>query len=201
MPSQADKTFWCPLTVAQIERQFSKSTADILFRLPRKKPPLRDHSKCDMECDAHRIDWNECNLTHWIKHPKSVVCKPSGPKWDELEDIVDKGGIPLISLRFSAAGDPDIQVVRATRSSRYFAVSHVWSGGIGNAKENKLVSCQLKRLFDIGKEFQHEEGKLRARKQPTRAHRCLTRLAIWSNTIYNKRKAPVCSGWTPSASQ
>jgi hypothetical protein len=83
-----------------------------------------------------------------------------------MEDIVEKGGVPLISFQLSATGDPDIQVLRGTQSSKYFAVSHVWSGGLGNAQENKLASCQIKRLFDIGTEFKIEERELRAKSIP-----------------------------------
>lgn len=43
-------------------------------------------------------------------------------------------------------GQPTLDVVAAEIGTRYISVSHVWIGGLGNFKDNKLPSCQLLRL-------------------------------------------------------
>jgi hypothetical protein len=192
-----DKSCWCPNTVAQIRRRFSPSTANLLFQLPRKEPPLRGHSECnEKSCVAHKTDRKkEYQSTHWDKHcpPESrSECKSFGPTVDDVERIVDKGGIPLISLRQSMSGDPIIKVVRAKQSSKYFAVSHVWSGGLGNPTENKLNPCQLKRLFDLGMEFKTEERIVRIRASK---FKFFTAIVAWAERKRDERNPPECLFW------
>ena len=41
---------------------------------------------------------------------------------------------------------PSLSVEEAQSGSRYIAISHVWSGGLGNPKGNALPLCQLRKL-------------------------------------------------------
>jgi len=63
-----------------------------------------------------------------------------------MKDIVQRGGTPLLRLTYDRYGAPMLTVEEATTSSMYIAISHVWSGGLGNPKANVLPLCQLRQL-------------------------------------------------------
>lgn len=50
-------------------------------------------------------------------------------------------------------GERNSPVVRETREQPYVAISHVWSHGLGNAKENSLPWCQVLKLFDVVRRY------------------------------------------------
>jgi len=63
-----------------------------------------------------------------------------------MRDIVQHGGTPLLRLTNDRNGTASLTVEEATTSSRYIAISHVWSGGLGNPRANELPTCQLRQL-------------------------------------------------------
>ncbi|PMD35091.1 hypothetical protein L207DRAFT_131709 [Hyaloscypha variabilis F] len=146
--TQLDINSWCPNTVAQIRKRFTESTANFLFSLPRLKAALGDHSQCSTKrCIANNTQDDGYQSSHWNKCAGN--CTFNGPDAQKIVDIIQSDGIPLISLRRAASGTLIVEVVRASINSRYFAVSHVWSGGLGNPEANALPYCQLTRLFDL----------------------------------------------------
>lgn len=81
-----------------------------------------------------------CNDCHYM------VADPS-----ETLRILQNGSIPLIvSIDPDEVMDSpkDIQLVESgtTTQKHYVAISHVWSDGLGNPKENALPRCQMRRL-------------------------------------------------------
>ncbi|KAI4196610.1 MAG: hypothetical protein LQ350_006433 [Teloschistes chrysophthalmus] len=63
-----------------------------------------------------------------------------------LADLIQKNHIPIVQLRL-VNGEPKMELIAADISMEYMSISHVWAGGLGNFKANKLPSCQLARLY------------------------------------------------------
>ena len=61
----------------------------------------------------------------------------------EVKDIISKGGVPLVMMKLGSA---KLTVTKAKPWTEYIAVSHVWSGGLGNPDHNSLPRCQILRL-------------------------------------------------------
>ncbi|KAI4123763.1 MAG: hypothetical protein LQ338_005112 [Usnochroma carphineum] len=71
-----------------------------------------------------------------------------GPDTRQIAEHIDAGRIPLVRLSVKN-GEPTLDVVTADIDTRYLSVSHVWIGGLGNFKDNKLPKCQLSRLYEL----------------------------------------------------
>ena len=63
--------------------------------------------------------------------------------------ILGNGHIPLIMPICSDDKRPRFKLVEAGQNSRYVAISHVWSDGLGNLRDNSLPRCQLFRLSHL----------------------------------------------------
>lgn len=89
---------WCPSAVYQIREQFSRGTAEFLFSLPRKPAALRDHSDCTARiCTANSMSDDDYQSSHWGKCSQN--CDFQGPEVEQVVEIIQSGGIPLISLQ------------------------------------------------------------------------------------------------------
>ena len=102
-----------------------------------------DHGSCSAdECIAHNID--EQHYT--TKHVKDdCPCEMASPDIiGKVTSIIEDDGVPLMRLKEMPSGDLGLDVVRATYGTHYTAISHVWSGGLGNSVSNSLPRCQLK---------------------------------------------------------
>jgi hypothetical protein len=60
-----------------------------------------------------------------------------------LIEIIKSGGIPLVSVHIGPYNKAEIRIEKASPSTRYTAISHVWSDGLGNPNSNALPQCQL----------------------------------------------------------
>jgi hypothetical protein len=133
---------WCPHTIDIIRKFFTPKTAAFLFSLPRKPAALRDHSGCTKtRCTANDTQLTEggrYNSAHWKSCAGGLECTFLGPNTQQMRDIIETGGIPLISIESDKDGALQLGVIRATLKSRFIAVSHVWSGGLGNPHHNSL---------------------------------------------------------------
>ena len=63
-------------------------------------------------------------------------------------ELLEKGRIPLVKITETKAGPLVLDIVPATMNSRYVAVSHVWSDGLGNKEGNSIYDCQLRNVID-----------------------------------------------------
>jgi hypothetical protein len=160
-PGHLPLSSWCPQLVGLIERLYSPSTAAFLLSLPRKPAALRDHSGCTKtRCvanDTNLAEGKSYTSAHWKSCTGDLLACPFlGPDPEKVRKIIGEGGIPLVSIECDKSGVLHVDIVRATAGLKYFAVSHVWSGGLGNPKSNELPLCQLKRLFDLWHELTRE---------------------------------------------
>ncbi|KAK0654717.1 hypothetical protein DIS24_g5147 [Lasiodiplodia hormozganensis] len=69
-------------------------------------------------------------------------CSFIGVDYDQIIQIIQDGGVPLISVQ-EEAGRIYLKVEPRTLQSRYTAMSHVWCDGLGNPSANALPECQL----------------------------------------------------------
>ena len=78
----------------------------------------------------------------------SCSCPMLSIPYDKLVDIANSGQVPLISIAQAVGSNPPyrFQLVARSASSKYIAISHVWSDGLGNPRENALPLCQVKIL-------------------------------------------------------
>ena len=74
---------------------------------------------------------------------------------DRITEIVREGSFPLITMVSPSIApyDVDPQIIKYEPGDVYFAISHVWADGLGNARRNSLPVCQLitlrARLFRL----------------------------------------------------
>jgi hypothetical protein len=135
---------WCPFYARKVMTSYNYALAYYFTRLFRTYSPGLRHDNCsDDECVASNADI----FSYVPKHARSgCLCQPKSVPMDQIRAIIEDGGIPLIRLRGSSRTGVRIEVTRMTARTRFVAVSHVWSEGIGNAHTNALPECQLRRL-------------------------------------------------------
>jgi hypothetical protein len=138
---------WCPYRALQLCRSYDYLILNSLASLIHNPASVEDHGQCVelQRCYAHNLisdrpdkypfqhDGEEAHDCEFIHVPR-----------EEITEIIQSGGIPLISM--SRENDLDVQVVQCTPYTTYTAISHVWSDGLGNPQSNALLSCQLLRL-------------------------------------------------------
>ncbi|KAL8749462.1 MAG: hypothetical protein Q9184_006803, partial [Pyrenodesmia sp. 2 TL-2023] len=146
---------WCRSQIAKIWYQYLPSTVYYLSSLPNRRTfGGSPHPLCTADhCTSSGVD----PTTYEPLHRKSCVSQPAdcrrcsmvGVDTSRVADIILQGSIPLIEIRPQPDGSVGLEVVPHKSSLRYVAVSHVWSGGLGNVKANAMLSCQLRYLHSI----------------------------------------------------
>lgn len=138
---------WCPYRALQLCRSYDYLVLNSLASLIHNPTLGEDHGQCVelQRCCAHNLivdGLDDYPLQHDVEetHDCDMVHVPR----EEVIEIIQSGGIPLISI--SLENDLDLQVVQYTPYITYTAISHVWSDGLGNPKSNALPRCQLLRL-------------------------------------------------------
>lgn len=60
--------------------------------------------------------------------------------------ILRNGGIPVLSVTtYPDGANPTLSIVES-KDIKYVAISHVWSDGLGNPRNNTLPTCQLQKI-------------------------------------------------------
>lgn len=103
-----------------------------------------DHGNCCAEkCTAHDID----EQRYTTKHVQDdCQCDMVSPDIAEVAKIIERNGVPLVRLRVLPSGLLALDVVQGQYGQHYTALSHVWSGGLGNPSSNSLPQCQLRNI-------------------------------------------------------
>ncbi|KAF8860146.1 hypothetical protein BDZ45DRAFT_780519 [Acephala macrosclerotiorum] len=132
---------WCKSEKIMLSGLFDTTTlyyASILYR-----PNIGlDHSKCGSNhCIARQID----NSVYRTKHVnEGCQCKHVPVDTEVMGPILERGHIPCVDI-VEVEGHTALCVVDSEERD-YVAMSHVWSDGLGNAQNNSLPLCQLRRL-------------------------------------------------------
>ncbi|KAL8995269.1 MAG: hypothetical protein Q9188_006857 [Gyalolechia gomerana] len=104
------------------------------------------HEGCSWHrCLGNNVDEGSYKTQHVHE---SCSCDFIGPDPSQLNYTIQNDQIPLAELRIMH-GKPELKIIPARLGNNYVTLSHVWAGGLGNFKENKLPTCQLLKLFDL----------------------------------------------------
>jgi hypothetical protein len=145
------KAGWCLYEITLLSKRVWVGNAGLYYlsSLQRRSAQERHNSCLRGRCSADQID----ESTYQIKHGDfSCACQH---RMGDIDQIVMKGQIPLYSVTSTDGGGCDVQVEafdpgkKWGARTRYVAISHVWSNGLGNPSRNSLPQCQLQRLQDF----------------------------------------------------
>ena len=135
----------CPNHLAWLISQFSSEV--IYFRSALSWPKDgRDHSNCNRDvCVADQIDPSIYSTLHITG---GCDCAWVTIDEDELLAVLENGGLPLLVPVSLNGGVLEWKIVSnsARPETSYVAISHVWSGGLGNPTTNSLPLCQLEKI-------------------------------------------------------
>ena len=137
---------WCPAQYAHLSRRHS---CNIMYYISGFSTPAGvSHAQCcSTGCVAFDID----DSSYFSRHEESCeleMCDSVDATSTAVSDIIeDDYGIPLMSCSLASNGRIQFEVVRAKPHYRYIAISHVWSGGLGNPKKNALPECAVKHIL------------------------------------------------------
>ena len=143
-------SIWCPTQVQYLSNTFSYHALVYLAELKRDVAEWIDHSRCAQEerCVAYNID----DKTFRGRHVENCSgCLYAEAPLEEMMSILDQGEIPILKCdrRPDSPGKSLLSFARLSNSTRYTAVSHLWSDGLGIPSLNCLPRCQLERLVDL----------------------------------------------------
>ncbi|KAL8948271.1 MAG: hypothetical protein Q9222_005530 [Ikaeria aurantiellina] len=140
---------WCAYQVAQLWGRYSSSTMYYLSSLPRQRTfGGMEHGRCSKsQCAVTSID----PATYEHQHVEACSadgdpCRMAGVRSSDVAACIRGGRIPLIKFEESIDGALRPCLVESDKTSRYVAISHVWSGGLGNVKSNAMFTCQLRKI-------------------------------------------------------
>ncbi|KAI4114924.1 MAG: hypothetical protein LQ338_007938 [Usnochroma carphineum] len=146
---------WCRFRISKIWYQYHPSTVYYLSSLPHRTTfGGYPHPACTADqCTFVGVD----PVTYEPRHHKDCLtqsrchrrCSMIGVNTAKIADIIIQGSIPLIEIQVQADDGVVLNVVPYKSSLRYVAISHVWSGGLGNVRANAMRSCQLRYLHNL----------------------------------------------------
>ena len=132
---------WCPARIHILSQNYSCAVMYYLSGLDRRYENAA-HQKCTQHrCIAHQVDEGSYRPAHVNS---SCDCSMAGICKEKLMAIIESGSTPLCSM--SSDHDDEVEMKAAEPGDVYVALSHVWSGGLGNTKENAIATCQLRKI-------------------------------------------------------
>lgn len=147
---------YCPNQIDMLARCMDVSS---LYYVSLLGPPKikKNHAGCTVrQCLVDQVDESRYETKHTRE---SCECHFVHPDLEKVHAVLGKGGIPILSPNVDSEGIIDsLDVLEAKRGLRYVALSHVWSDGLGNAKENALPRCQVDVLFQAIKQIDSVHG-------------------------------------------
>jgi hypothetical protein len=138
---QMENLGWCPNQITNLAN-LTDATGFYLASLINRPYLLKEnHGGCtEAICLGNQID----TKTYETRHVKEgCSCQHVGINRSQVEAILKGGGIPRVALLRDNHSAVTLDVVD---HGPYVAISHVWSHGLGNPRNNSLPRCQLQRL-------------------------------------------------------
>ncbi|KAI4206425.1 MAG: hypothetical protein LQ348_000985 [Seirophora lacunosa] len=146
---------WCRFRIAKLWYQHHPSTMYYISSLPKRVTfGGSKHDTCTTErCTSATVD----PITYEPKHRKTCssnaanlpTCSMVGVDTACIANIILQDSFPLIEIQVHTDAVIELKVHKYTLGLRYVAFSHVWSGGLGNAKANSMRWCQLGYLHKL----------------------------------------------------
>ena len=135
---------WCPYQIHRVGSTCDYSMMHYLSNMDRRVSEKTIHEFCSSNhCQAYNSNPDSYVTSHTAS---GCQCSFIAAPIEQIQDIIRSGGVPLVSLHEAPHGKLTIRVHTSKAKSRYTAISHVWSGGLGNVEQNSLPLCQLKYL-------------------------------------------------------
>ncbi|KAI4098361.1 MAG: hypothetical protein L6R37_006524 [Teloschistes peruensis] len=142
---------WCLRDVSLARASLSDMSMLVVSRMQRSLLEQQDHFDCSERlCLVNQVDEKAYQTRH-----TTTLCRCQHIVLDQnrVRQILQAGEIPVVSLTVVEDGIGPRQVeaeVKGFSSYRwFFAISHVWSDGLGNPYQNSLPHCQLLALYDL----------------------------------------------------
>lgn len=149
---------WCVGELPALLSRYQPFTLLYLSQLDRRRDE-KDHSHCSIdECVVNQLDWKTYETSHSPCCQALDGCTMIYAPIKEISEILEAGNIPIVSTATNTKSTSPLlrveefvlgreqQCVNDTTISRYVAISHVWSDGMGNPGANALYACQVRRI-------------------------------------------------------
>lgn len=139
---------WCPYERHLLTASYSVSTVFYLSSLKPLPTSAKDHRQCSkLACLAYNVDTADYKTKH-DDTCAEVDCEFLGVTEEHLTQVVENNGLPLILMETEDDDVVSLTVVPWEEGMEFIAISHVWSDGLGNATENSLPKCQLRKIAE-----------------------------------------------------
>lgn len=136
---------WCPSTINILSSRASTDVGAYAFALGSSRTK-QNHVNCIVtHCEANQTD-GKFGPSHVQSH---CACDLVGPPMDEVVQVLKESRIPVLEVELANEGQlerPIFTVKLMDVTTRYIAISHVWSDGLGNSQSNLIPKCQLDLL-------------------------------------------------------
>jgi len=148
---------WCPKQILRTHDAMLE-TKYFYSQLPPLDPGVSHTSCTRFQCLAYQVKEANYNYVHAHDGCRCGFLKPDPRK---LLDSLQKGSIPLIKpiLSPDTLGN-EISIVEGLPDTRYVAISHVWSDGLGNPHANAMSRCQLLEISRLVQDLYPDGGPL-----------------------------------------
>lgn len=136
---------WCPSEIDKMASSLAPSS--LLYLSQMKRSLTKRHDRCDAHhCIAFQMDPATYESSHVTEDCR---CAHVGPLMSEVVKILENGEVPVITLRrCSRSASIQYKVVASSAPVKYVAISHVWSDGLGNMKQNTIPHCRVQDLYE-----------------------------------------------------
>ena len=134
---------YCPHGLSNLSKYCSVAALNYISAFTRD---IQTHKHCTRaRCAAHIVS----NESQYVTRHMSDTCTCAMVRSDKAEiiRIIEDGKIPVIDGALSGSS-VTLSVRPVSLNVPYTAVSHSWSGGLGNPRENALPTCQLRFLLE-----------------------------------------------------
>ncbi|KAL8687601.1 MAG: hypothetical protein Q9218_006274 [Villophora microphyllina] len=138
---------YCPHEVHRIRNlSLTVQSYHLLVWMDRGGPNTQHQSCTDKECRANQIVKGRYTTKHRCDGGR---CPDFLIDVKEVIRILSRGSLPLLRITPGPSpGKVGIDIVEATPTTSYVAMSHVWADGLGNPDSNSLPRCQLQFLYE-----------------------------------------------------
>ncbi|KAL8807650.1 MAG: hypothetical protein Q9200_004599 [Gallowayella weberi] len=139
---------FCPYQIHRIQNLISTLSTYHYLKWMKTDVPSTRHEYCtESACLANQITPGRYVTKH--RH-KGCGCTDFLVDIQEVIRILSRGSLPLLHIKPRAdLKDLCVDVLEATSSLKYVALSHIWADGLGNPYSNALPRCQLRFLSQL----------------------------------------------------
>ncbi|KAI4089326.1 MAG: hypothetical protein LQ344_005458 [Seirophora lacunosa] len=143
---------YCPSEIHRIRNTFIFLSTSHFLTWMNRADATASHEHCNSrECLLRLNNLRPYGAQHWLN---DCHCPDLTVDIANVIAILSRGGLPLLQMiQTEPSHELRLDVIEASPSSKYVAISHVWSDGLGNPHANALQQCQLQHLLDLARPF------------------------------------------------